>query len=157
LAETTRQTHAAVRSQLDDLVRSGLIVPVEGKRSASRFLFKHALLQQAAEGTILREYRKQLHAVIATRMEARDPAAASAYPELLAQHFDNAALYDKAADYWLLAGIKAGKTWAKAEAARMFARGIEAATNLPESDDRRRRRLRLELELGDVLYAAFGY
>src|SRR4029079_19024898 len=115
------------------------------------------LLQQAAADTILRERRQQLHALIASTMEKRDPAAASAHPEFLAQHFDSAALYDRAADYWLLAGLKAGKTWAKVEAAQMFGRGIAAAMMLPESEARRRRLLRLELERGDVLYAAFGY
>ena len=157
LAETTGQPLSTVRTQLSHLVRSGLILAVDSEGRDSHFSFKHALLQQAAEGTILRERRQQLHALIATTMEKRDPAAASAYPELLAQHFANAALFERAADYWLLAGLKAGRTWAKVEAAQMFARGIEAVKALPESAERNRRMLQLELERGDVLYAAFGY
>ena len=72
-------------SALTNLVRSGLIVPKEGTKST--FLFKHALLQQAAQRTILRERCQQLHALIGRTMEMREPEAGSAYPELLARHF----------------------------------------------------------------------
>jgi tetratricopeptide (TPR) repeat protein len=147
---------AAVRVGLTNLIRSGLIVPKEGTNYLV-FSFKHALLQQAAQRTILRERSQQLHALIGRTMEMRDPNASSAYPELLAQHFADAGLFACAADYWLLAGLKAGKTWAKAEAAQMFGKGIEAVRMLPDSPERSRRLLRLELERGDVLYAAFGY
>jgi tetratricopeptide (TPR) repeat protein len=125
--------------------------------AGSRYLFKHALLQHAAEGTILRERSEKLHALIGETMVMLDPEASAAYPELLAQHFTEGGVYDRAADYWLSAGLKAGKTWAKAEAAQMFERGIEAAKMLPDSPERSRRLLRLELERGDVLYRAFGY
>ena len=141
---------------LTNLLHSGLIVPKEGAKEPS-FVFKHALLQQAAQQTILRDRSRQLHALIGRTMEKLDPQAASAYPELLAQQFADGEIYDRAADYWLLAGLKAAKTWAKIDAAQMFARGIEAAKMLPESPERRRQILRLELERGDVLYAAFGF
>ena len=157
LEEATGHGRADLRTQLAHLIRSGLIVEIDKAADRPQFQFKHALLQQAAEGTILRERRQQLHALVANALEKRDPTAASAYPELLAQHFANAALHDRAAEYWLLAGLKAGKTWAKVEAAGMFARGIEAATSLPDSEIRSRLLLRLELERGDVLYATFGY
>jgi class 3 adenylate cyclase/tetratricopeptide (TPR) repeat protein len=146
----------SLRIALNDLARSGLIVHERGMAGLN-FSFKHALLQQAAQATILREHRQHLHGLIAERMEARDPSAASAYPELLAQHYTEAALFDRAADYWLLAGLKAAKTWAKVDAARMFRKGLEAASALPQSVERSRKLLRFELERGDVLYAAFGF
>jgi predicted ATPase len=146
LGEATGRSRADLRTQLAHLVRSGLIVEIDEVADRPRFSFKHALLQQAAESTILRERRQQLHAVVANALERRDPAAVSAYPELLAQHFANAALHDRAAENWLLAGLKAGKTWAKVEAAGMFARGIAAATRLPDSETRNHLLLRLELE-----------
>jgi class 3 adenylate cyclase/tetratricopeptide (TPR) repeat protein len=156
LREISGLPDSDVVAALTNLVRSGLIVPKEGTKG-SDFLFKHALLQQAAQGTILRERSQQLHALIGEIMEVREPEAGSAYPELLARHFADGRLFDKAADYWLLAGLKAGKTWAKVEAAQMFGKGIEAAKMLPDSPERSRRILRLELERGDVLYAAFGF
>jgi tetratricopeptide (TPR) repeat protein len=156
LCQASGLSESAIHAELENLIRSGLIVPKEGGRGAD-FLFKHALLQQAAESTMLRERRQKLHAQIARAMELRDPEAPSKYPELLAQHFASGGAFDRAADYWLMAGLKAGKTWAKVEAARMFERGIEAARMLPDSPERDRQILRLELERGDVLYAAFGY
>ncbi|MFU0507071.1 ATP-binding protein [Pseudaminobacter sp. NGMCC 1.201702] len=156
LREVSGWPEPAVRSELSNLVRAGLIIPKD-EAKWSDFFFKHALLQQAAQRTMLRERRQQLHAAIANTMEQRDPKAASAYPELLAQHFFDGGVYDRAADYWLSAGLKAGKTWAKVEAAQMFGKGIEAARMLPDSLERSSRILRLELERGDVLYAAFGY
>src|SRR5262249_4765058 len=139
-----------------DLTRTGLIVAERGTVGAG-YSFTHVLLQQAARSTILHERTQQLHRMIAERIEARDPNAASAYPEVLAQHFADAGLFDRAADYWLLAGQKAAKTWAKVDAVRIFRKGLEAAKLLPDSDDRSRRLLRFELELGDVLYTALGY
>ncbi len=156
LSKVSSLSEVAVLDELANLVRSGLIVPKEGA-AGSDYCFKHALLQQAAQGTILRERRQRLHARISEAMEARDPNASSTYPEVIAQHFADAGLFERAADYWLLAGLKAGKTWAKVDAAEMFGKGIEAAKMLPDTPERNNRILRLELERGDVLYAAFGY
>lgn len=156
LQETSGLPESAVQAGLSNLVRSGLVVPKRGIKG-SEFSFKHALLQQAAQQTILRERRQQLHDQIARTMEIRDPNASSAYPELLARHFADAGRFDRAADYWMLAGLKVGKTWAKVEAAQMFRKGIDAARMLPDSPERSRQILRLELERGDVLYAAFGH
>lgn len=141
---------------IGDLTRTGLIVLERGTASVS-FSFTHVLLQQAARGTILQERAQQLHKLIAERMEARDPSAWSVYPEVVAQHFADAGLFDRAADYWFLAGQKAARTWAKTDAVRILRKGLEAARSLPDSTDRDRRLLRFELELGDVLYTALGY
>ncbi len=156
LREICNWSEEELRAAVDDLARTGLIVPERGTAGVS-FSFTHVLLQQAARGTILHERGQHLHRSIAERMEARDPNAPTAYPEVLAQHFADAGLFDRAADYWLLAGLKASKTWAKVEAVRIFRKGLEAAKSLPDSVDRDRRMLRFELELGDVLYAAMGY
>ena len=156
LRDISGLAEAEVDAALDSLVRAGLVEPKEGRQGRT-LLFKHALLQQAAQGTILRERSKQLHALIAKTMERSDREALSTYPELLAQHYADGGVFDRAADCWLLAGVKAGRTWAKVEAARMFAHGIAAAEQLPESAERGRRILELELERGDVLYTALGY
>jgi class 3 adenylate cyclase/tetratricopeptide (TPR) repeat protein len=145
-----------LQAAVGDLMRAGLIVAKPGMAGAG-FSFAHVLLQQAARDTMLHDRAQQIHQSIAECIELRDPNAASAYPEVLAEHFAHAGLFDRAADYWLLAGQKVGKTWAKADAVRLFRKGLEAAKLLPESDDRDRRLLRFELELGDVLYAALGY
>lgn len=145
-----------LRAAVADLARTGLIVPERGAAGAN-FSFTHVLLQQAARGTMLHERGQHLHRLIAERMEARDPNAPTAYPEVLAQQFADAGLFDRAADYWLLAGLKAAKTWAKVDAVQIFRKGLDVAKLLPDSFDRNQRILRFKLELGDVLYAAMGY
>ncbi|RWD93873.1 adenylate/guanylate cyclase domain-containing protein [Mesorhizobium sp.] len=154
LREICDWPEAELRAAVGDLTRTGLIVAERGTAGAG-FSFTHVLLQQAARGTMLHERAQQIHQSIAECLELRDHNAA--YPEVLAEHFADAGLFDRAADYWLLAGVKAAKTWAKADAVRIFRKGLEAAKLLAESDDRSRRLLRFELELGDVLYAAQGY
>src|SRR3546814_6784428 len=101
----------------------------------SIYVFRHSLLQQAAQRTLLRERSQQLHALLGQTMEKLNPKAAAAYPELLAQHFCEGGLFDRAAVYWLLAGTRAGHTWAKVEAAELVREGIEAARRLPASSE----------------------
>lgn len=156
LREICDWPEAQLRTAVGELMRTGLIVAERGTAGAG-FSFTHVLLQQAARGTMLHERAQQIHKLIAECIELRDPNAAFAYPEVLAEHFADAGLFDRAADYWLQAGLKAAKTWAKADAVRIFRKGLEAAKLLPDSDDRSRRLLRFELELGDVLYTALGY
>ena len=156
LREICDWPEAELRTAVGELMRTGLIVAERGTAGAG-FSFTHVLLQQAARGTMLHERAQQIHKLIAECIELRDPNAAFAYPEVLAEHFADAGLFDRAADYWLQAGLKAAKTWAKADAVRIFRKGLEAAKLLPDSDDRSRRLLRFELELGDVLYTALGY
>ncbi|MDE1996811.1 MAG: adenylate/guanylate cyclase domain-containing protein, partial [Rhizobiaceae bacterium] len=100
---------------------------------------------------------RDLHEKVAEGIEHIHPKLAAEHPEVLAQHFAQAELYEKAADYWLAAGLNIGKTWAKVEAANMFANGLENLAKLPPSAERDRKELRLELERGDILYATFGY
>jgi len=156
LQEVCESSPESLRAQLGVLASSGLIEEQEEARG-SKFAFRHVLLHQAARGTMLREGRRYLHARIAAKLEARNAAASSVYPELLAQHHADAGNFDRAAEYWLMAAVKAGRTWAKADAVQMLGKGLDAARMLPQSIGRSRLILRLELERGDLLYAAFGY
>ena len=145
-----------IRRDLETLLRSGLLISSEGAQ-AETLLFKHALLQQAAQATMLRERRQVLHGRIAACLELRDQGGPSAYPELIAHHYTEAGRFDRAADCWFLAGTKTGASWAKLEAARMFRKGLDCARQLADTPERSSRLIRTELELGDVLYAAYGY
>jgi len=156
LREVCDWPEAELRAAIAELMRAGLVVAERGAAGPG-YSFAHVLLQQAARGTMLLERAQQVHKAIAEHIELHDQNAALAYPEVLAEHFAEAGLPDRAADYWLLAGLKAARTWAKVDAARIFRKGLESAKLLQESDDRSRRLLRFELELGDVLYAALGY
>lgn len=156
LARVTDISVDALRPQLERLTEVGLIAP-QPFADWPRYAFTHVLLQEAACGAMLRHSRRQLHARVADMIEETEPKTAHEHPEVLAQHLDEAGQFERAADHWLAAGIKVGQTWAKVEAANMFAKGLECLAKLPPSPHRDRRELRLELERGDVLYATYGY
>jgi predicted ATPase len=69
----------------------------QGVLPYSSYLFKHALVQDAAYGTLLREPRRALHARIAETLESEFSDIAESQPELLARHCTEAALIEKAA------------------------------------------------------------
>ncbi len=85
LASVARKPEAELRSALDRLVQAGLLFR-QGAPPHATYLFKHALVQDAAYGTLLREPRRALHARIAEALESQFPEIAESQPELLARH-----------------------------------------------------------------------
>jgi predicted ATPase len=98
---------AMLRAQLDDalaqLVGAELIYR-RGTPPDAEYAFKHALVQDAAYSTLLRSRRQQLHSRIGSVLETQFPDVGEAHPELLAHHFTEAGLVDRAVEYWLKAG-----------------------------------------------------
>ena len=141
---------------MERLVDARLIAPQLAADGPS-YAFSHAILQEAALGTLIRERRQTLHERVAHALEAVHPKLSALRPEIVAQHYSEAGSHDAAADHWFDAGIAASQTWAKTEAARMFALALESLKKLPSTAERKRKALQCELERGDVLYAAFGY
>ncbi|HTF70606.1 MAG TPA: adenylate/guanylate cyclase domain-containing protein [Edaphobacter sp.] len=145
---------SSLNSALRHLVESGLVAPQPNQRS---YIFTHALLQEAARDTLLRERCRELHGKVAEALQEIYPKLTAEHPELLAQHYSEASQFERAADCWLAAGLNVGKTWAKVEAANMFANGVQCLRKLPATLERKEKELRLWLEIGDVHYATFGY
>ena len=84
-----------LRSALDRLIDAGLLFR-QGVPPHATYLFKHALVQDAAYGTLLREPRRALHARIAETLEVHFADIAESRPELLARHYTEAGLIEKA-------------------------------------------------------------
>jgi class 3 adenylate cyclase len=103
LAAVTAETEAELAVPLDRLVQAGLLYR-RGSAPHATYLFKHALVQDTAYGTLLREPRRALHSRIASVLENRFPEVADNQPELLARHFADAGLFEKAASLWGKAG-----------------------------------------------------
>jgi class 3 adenylate cyclase len=91
LAAVVRKPQAQLNAALDRLLAVGLLFR-QGERPDAKYLFKHALVQDAAHGTLLREPRRALHARIAETLEGQFPEIAESQPELLARHCTEAAL-----------------------------------------------------------------
>jgi predicted ATPase len=121
------------------------------------FLFKHALVQDAAYGTLLRGQRRELHARIAYVLEERLTTTAGAQPEILAHHFGNAGLIEKAVSYWQEAGERSKARSAMAEAIRQMRKALDLLSQLPDTPKRQRTELELQLALGGALIAATGH
>ena len=95
LAAVVREPEAELGSALDRLIAAGLLFR-QGVPPHATYLFKHALVQDAAYGTLLREPRRALHARIAEILESQFAEIAESQPELLARHCTEAGLIEKA-------------------------------------------------------------
>jgi class 3 adenylate cyclase/tetratricopeptide (TPR) repeat protein len=147
---------AALLMELAMLVTAEILFQ-RGRPPRSTYTFKHALLQDAAYQTLLRKRRQQIHQTIAEVLERQFPERAGAEPELLAHHFTEAGLDEKAVDRWRRAGLRSQDRAANREAIGHLTRGLEVLQRLPPSPDRDRLELGLRAPLGVVLTAVRGW
>jgi predicted ATPase len=103
LATVAGETEAELVTSVDRLVDAGLLYR-RGSGPHATYLFKHALVQDTAYGTLLREPRRALHSRIATALESQSPEVTENQPELLARHFAEAGMTERAASFWGKAG-----------------------------------------------------
>jgi predicted ATPase len=127
-----------------------------GTPPEATYSFKHALVQDAAYGTLLKSRRQQLHASIAEVLEGHFPEVAEAQPELLAQHWTEGGLAGNTIVYWHKAGQLAIRRSTMAEAVALLNKGLEALQGLPEGEERDHQELELQVTLGVALLAARG-
>jgi class 3 adenylate cyclase len=120
------------------------------------YSFKHALVQDAAHGSLLRSSRQQLHAQIAAALETHSPELMDSQPELFAQHYAEAGLVEKSVAYWGKAGRKSVALSAMVEAAAQLQKGLDQLALLPDSPERKRQELELRSSLGAALVAVKG-
>jgi predicted ATPase len=144
-----------LQAALGRLVAAELVFQ-RGAPPAAVYSFKHALVQDAAHGSLLRSARQQLHAQIAAALETHSPEIMDSQPELLAQHYAEAGLVEKSVGYWGKAGGRSAARSAMAEAAAQLQKGLDQLALLPDSSERRRRELEFCSALGAVLVAAKG-
>ena len=156
LAAVARKPEAQIQSALDRLMAAGLLFG-QGLPPQATYLFKHALVQDAAYGTLLREPRRALHARIAETLESQFTEIAQNQPELLAHHCAEAGLMEKAANLWGKAGQRSLDRSALAEAIEQFTRALDTIATLPSSPALRREQIRLQIALIPPLTHAMGH
>jgi predicted ATPase len=139
-------TAVQLTSALDRLVATGLLFR-QGLPPHATYLFKHALVQDAAYGTLLREPRRALHARIAETLESQFPDIAESQPELLARHCTEAGLIEKAATLWGKAAQRSLGRSALVEAAAQFTRALDQIATLPATPALRREQITLQVAL----------
>ncbi len=147
---------AALRTGLARLVEAGLAFE-RGPSANPSYLFKHALVQDAAYASLLRSARQPLHARIAAALEGGvDGERHSAAADLLAYHYDRAGLHARAAPQYQRAGDEAQARGSLTEALALYQRGVALTRRLPAGPDRNDRELALQLALAPTLHAAHG-
>jgi predicted ATPase len=156
LAAVAARPEAELQAALDQLVVAELVYR-RGTAPDVTYTFKHALVQDAAYGTLLKSRRQHLHARIAQVMEERFPEIVQIQPELLAQHYSGAGLTEQAIVYWEKAGERAIQGSANAEAIERLSKALELLATVPETPERMRRELALQTRLGPAVQAVKGY
>jgi class 3 adenylate cyclase/predicted ATPase len=156
LAAVAPLTEEDLLEALRQLVAAELIF-ARGTPPQATYSFKHALVQEAAHGSLLRGRRQPLHARIATVLEQRFPTIPESQPELLAHHYTEAGLIEPAIKYWRKAGQRASARSAPTEAVGHLTKGLELLSSLPATPERHRQELEFQTALGGALIAARGY
>lgn len=141
---------------LDRLVDAD-ILQVRGEPPKAHYQFRHALIQEAAYGSLLRSTRQRFHEQIARSLERDFPALANAQPELLAHHLTEALVSPDALDAWLRAGERAVERSANFEAIAHLRRGLDQLDLVEHPDERAAAELNLQVTLGAALMAGRGY
>ena len=133
------------------------LIFVRGEPPDSTYVFKHALVQDAAYGTMVRSKRQQLHGRIADALEEGFPETVETQPELLAHHLIQAGLTERAINYLRKAGQRTIERSANAEAVRHLTQALQLLQSRPEGPARRRAALGLEVMLSQAMIAGYGY
>jgi class 3 adenylate cyclase/predicted ATPase len=146
LAAVVRKPNAELVSTLDRLIAAGLLFR-QGVPPNATYLFKHALVQDAAYGTLLREPRRALHACIGKVLESQFAEIAENQPEMLARHCTEAGLIEKAAGLWAKAGQRSLDRSALVEAIEQLTRALDQIATLPVTPALRREQIKLQVAL----------
>jgi class 3 adenylate cyclase/predicted ATPase len=145
-----------LRAALARLVAAELIFQ-QGLPPDAKYLFKHALVQDAVYASPVRSRRQQIHAQIARALEEQFPDVVASEPEMLAHHLTAAGLTERGVLYWKQAGQHASDRSAFVEATRHFNTGIELLKTLPDTPARTQQELALHIGLGAALIVTKGH
>jgi class 3 adenylate cyclase/predicted ATPase/ABC-type transport system involved in cytochrome c biogenesis ATPase subunit len=155
VAAVCQESAPALLHGLQQLVDSGLVF-ARGTAPDSTYIFKHALVQDAAYESLLRSTRQQLHARIAATLKRDFPDQAEAEPEVLAYHYTQAGMILPAVDHWQKAGELSLMRSALAEACRHLGRAGELLSTLPSSRELATRALDVQILLGQATMSYRG-
>ncbi len=138
------------------MIVAGLLFQ-SGPSQDATYTFKHALIQDAAYETLLRSTRQKYHEKVSEVLLQDYADQAATEPELIAQHLSLAGLPEKAVEYWLLAGQRAGERSAHYEAIADLESGLQELELLPQSQTRDKHEFALRIALGASLLTVKGW
>jgi class 3 adenylate cyclase/tetratricopeptide (TPR) repeat protein len=156
LSAVSQADEEDMQSALSQLVQADIIYQVDISPFV-RFAFKHVLLRDAIYDSLLRSKRQQIHADIAAILEHDFPEIAENQPEVLAYHHQEAAHHQLAIHCWLKSGKRALAHSANVEAIANFRKALQLLIALPETPERTKHEIDIQLALGIPLIAVQGY
>jgi class 3 adenylate cyclase/predicted ATPase len=149
------QDEVTLQQALAQLMEAELLYQ-RGLPPHATYVFKHALIQDAAYQSLLKSTRQQHHQRIARVLEQLFSDTAATQPEVLAHHYTEAGLSAQAIPYWQQAGQHALQRSAPVEALAHLTQGLAVLTTLPETPERPQQELDLQVALGTALRATKG-
>ena len=152
----TTEEDAVLQGRLTQLVEAELLYQ-RGRPPRAKYIFKHALLQDAAYTSLLRSTRQQYHQQIAQLFEQQFPEIVETQPEVVAHHYSEAGLNEQAIVYWQRAGERAVQRSAYMEAINHLTKGLELIETLPDTPERIQQELTVQVTLGSSLLAIKGF
>ncbi len=133
------------------------LIFARGEPPGSTYIFKHALVQEAAHASLLHSERQRLHGQITDALNEHFPEIIESHPELMAHHLAEAGLTERAIEYLQKAGERAIQRSANIEAIAHLKRALELLQLLPDHQGRTRKTLELVVLLGQAMIAGRGY
>jgi class 3 adenylate cyclase/predicted ATPase len=155
LQAVAQRNDRTLHEELHRLVEAELLYQ-RGVPPQATYVFKHALIQDAAYESLLKSTRQHYHQRIALVLEAQFVETAEAQPELLAHHYMEAGLIEQAVPYWQQAGQRAIARSAYMEAMTHLRQGLEMLQTLPETPERTQREVDMLIALGASLATTKG-
>jgi class 3 adenylate cyclase len=149
LREISERDEATLRQDLEQLLQAGLAWSADDE--ADTFVFKHALMRDAAYNSLLRSTRRRYHSRIATALRERITDETPTRPDLIAGHLTAAGEDEDAIAFWEAAGQQALTRTAVHEAATHFQQAIDCLGRLPVTRKRQQRELALQTVLAPLL------
>jgi predicted ATPase len=156
LQRVSQVDEMTLQRELGRLVEAEIVYQ-RGLPPQATYVFKHALIQDAAYASLLKSTRQQYHQRIAQMLESQFPETAEAQPELLAHHCTESGLIEQAVGYWHKAGQRASECSAHMEAISHLRTGRELLQTLPETLERVQREVDALIALGASLLAVKGW
>ena len=132
------------------------LTPMETPEPDLRYMFKHIITQEVAYGLMLHSQRRQIHESLALWYE-RSYEELSGFYAILAHHWSQTLVAEKAIFYLEKAGEQAVRSHALREAVQFFSEALEWLETLPDTVERKEQELRLQIALGAPLMAIKGY
>jgi class 3 adenylate cyclase/predicted ATPase len=156
LSTVSQLDDATLQRELGRLVEAEIVYQ-RGLPPQTTYVFKHALIRDAAYESLLKSTRQYYHQCIAHVLETQFTATVDQQPELLAHHYTEAGLNEQAVSYWHMAGQRASERSAHVEAIAHLRQGLALLQTLPETPQRLQHEVDMHIALGVSLIAAKGY